>query len=87
MTLTEKLGGIRTEFRFSSNDNPIEVESQFLVKRAKFDFSADSYSGYGYGVEGLYFEFAFSEEHVTEQTHSASIPPLPLQCKLSRLLD
>ncbi len=77
MNLIDKLGGIKTDFNFSVNGMPVDVHSQYLVKRGMYHYNtygSEVYRygyGYGYGLESLYFEMIlvnFNPTPIVEET-------------------
>lgn len=59
--LSEKLGGVKTDFIFTSHGKELEVTRQVISKRAErfYDWGGhkDGAYGYGYGYESFHLEF------------------------------
>ncbi|MCG6187007.1 hypothetical protein [Maribellus maritimus] len=72
-SLSESLGGVKTNFHFFSNNTDLNVTDQFIIKRAEKKASASTnYSfhsayGYGYGYQSFHLEFITREYYVTEE--------------------
>lgn len=69
-TLSEKLGGIATDFIIVSGNDTLDIDKQLIIKRAKYKAEKDhsfhetyegGYGGYGYGLgygyQSLHLEF------------------------------
>lgn len=60
-SLTEKLGGVPTNFVITSDTNTLEVISQMIIKRGEYYAEyRDDYEGssaYGYGYQSFHLEF------------------------------
>lgn len=63
-TLSEQLGGVKTEFVILSASDTMEVLDQQIIKRGLSDwgngvsYSSEKASAYGYGLETFRFEFS-----------------------------
>jgi len=87
MSLIEQLGGIKTEFAFFNNGKALEVSSQYLTKRGKYNYDCHSERvhdggagyGYGYGLQGLYFEILFNDKLVKTETEFADLEVLAVR--------
>lgn len=55
-TLTEQLGGVKTNFVFSSNGVEINVLNQLIIERGNYDYSIMGQGGYGYGYQSYWLE-------------------------------
>ena len=79
--LSEKLGGISTNFTIVSGEDTLNTESQIIIKRGKFDFEKNytgddegGYGyGYGYGYESFHFEFTSKEKIAKTKTYNKLI--------------
>ena len=64
-TLSEKLGGVTTDFTIISNNDTLDIDRQFIIKRAeyhaehdhRFDTDGGYGYGYGYGYQSFHLEF------------------------------
>jgi hypothetical protein len=56
-SLTEKLGGTRTDFIITSDTAVFEVFDQILIKRGKSKVGTVYDGGYGYGYQTYHLEF------------------------------
>ena len=60
-TLSEKLGGVRTDYVITSHGVELEITNQVISKRAErfYDWGGhnDGAYGYGYGYESFHLEF------------------------------
>jgi len=67
-SLIDKLGGVTTEFTFTSLSTKLPVSSQSIIKRGHYD--SKSYTGseeasaYGYGLQTYHLEIISSDEVV-----------------------
>lgn len=82
-SLTEELGGIKTNFQIVSDDEDLKVTDQFIIQRAEKKAnhssstdinysSASGYSygygyGYGYGYQSFHLEFIAHESYITKE--------------------
>ena len=55
-SLSSKLGGIPTDFLFTSSNVPITTLQQFIIKAAIINVSTASEKSYGYGTETFWLE-------------------------------
>jgi len=66
-SLTEQLGGVKTNFIFTTSLGEMEVLSQAIIKRGYYEYDnkynydiwtdAEGYSAYGLGMESFWLEF------------------------------
>lgn len=60
-SLSEKLGGVKTDYIITSHGVELEITNQLIVKRAErfYDWGGhnDGAYGYGYGYESFHLEF------------------------------
>lgn len=71
-SLSESLGGIKTNFEFFSDSINLDVKKQFIIKNASMIKNADSYGlnsayGYGGGYESFHLEFSTNKEIVVNE--------------------
>ncbi|MBT5530536.1 MAG: hypothetical protein HOK35_15360 [Cytophagia bacterium] len=59
-SLTEQLGGIKSNFIISSNNEIVDIASQFIIKRGNYDYTYLSEGGFGYGYESYWLEIQFN---------------------------
>ncbi|MEM1135798.1 MAG: hypothetical protein AAGI07_08150 [Bacteroidota bacterium] len=67
-TITEKLGGVKTNFTLFSDGNPLQVSHQLVIRKGVGEFSYNTDSSYGYGFEALFLEFISAKDikHITK---------------------
>jgi len=67
-TLSEKLGGVKTDFTIISGEDTLEVDKQIIIKRGDFNTNHDYYGdddgayGYGYGYQSFHLEFTSKDK-------------------------
>lgn len=64
-TLTEKIGGIKTNFEIVSDTSKLTIIDQTIFKRGLSDFKADYNGGYGYGLQTYRLEFITNDKFNT----------------------
>ena len=56
-SLTEKLGGVKTDFIFISDSAEMNIVDQAILKRGFSNYGSYSDGAYGYGFQTFYLEF------------------------------
>lgn len=58
-SLTERLGGVRTNFKFYCGTVDLEVKNQCIIKRAEsgYNYTSSPDNVYGFGYESFHLEF------------------------------
>ena len=70
-SITEALGGIKTNFQIVSDNVDLKVTDQFIIQRAnkkyKKGWAGEGGYGYGYGYQSFHLEFVAHESYVTKE--------------------
>lgn len=67
-SIIEKLGGVKTDFVFTTNSVELKIVDQAIIQRGFYDYktkisSSSSYGhAYGYGLQAYYLEFITSSD-------------------------
>ena len=87
-SLSEKLGGVSTDFIIVSGDDTLDIDKQIIVKRAKYKAEKDykthesyegGYGGYGYGMgygyQSFHLEFTSNTKIVSKTIYNGNRRP------------
>ncbi len=70
-SLIKELGGVKTDFVFTTNSTKLEVVDQAIIQRGFFDFNSRTNSSnstgyaYGYGLQAYHLEFVTISDLIT----------------------
>lgn len=93
-SLIERLGGVKTDFQFTTDSLEMPIIDQVIIKRGVSDYNyndvGDSGYGYGYGLQTLHLEFitksAIIERQRSDKRERNSLYEIKLMDKKGALL-